>query len=910
MKKITLISIVSFILFTNNIYCQDGSLDLTFNGTGKVTTGLGNSFEEGSNIAIQSDGKIIVSGSSQNGLQVDFALARYNTNGSLDTTFGTNGKVTTPIGNANDFSKSIAIQTDGKIVLVGSSYNGTNYDFAIARYNTNGTLDTSFDTDGKTTIAIGSSDDYGASVVIQTDGKIIVCGNSQMSTTIDFSIIRLNNNGSLDTTFDTDGKLTTSFSISNSYGASVGIQADGKIIAGGSIQGTTNIDFGMVRYNSNGSLDTTFDTDGKVTTDIGSASDIVTTIAIQTDGKILLGGNSVIGTFNVFALARFNTNGSLDTTFDTDGKTTTLFNDAISNSMKIQLDGKIVLAGTNSNGADTDIALARYNSNGSLDNTFDTDGKVTTAIGTTNDYGNAVTISPNDKILVAGQVYNESYDFALIRYNSNGSLDTSLDTDGKVITNFGNANSKCSSIALQTDGKIIMAGNSQNGTITEYSLTRYNSDGSLDATFDTDGKVITTIGFADDGGTSIAIQNDGKIVVAGFSYNGTNYDFALIRYNSNGSLDTSFDTDGKVTTDIGGYLDQILSLVIQPDGKILVAGVSGTINNNNFYFALARYNSNGGLDTTFDADGKVTTSIGVNAFINSIALQNDGKIVATGSSYNGSNYDFAIARYNSNGSLDTTFDTDGKVISAVGSSTDYSYSVVIQNDGKIVVAGSSYNGFSYDFALARYNNNGGLDTSFDTDGKVTTAIGGIDDYIYSIKIQSDGKIVAAGSSKNGAFYDYALARYNNNGSLDTTFDTDGKVTTNVSITASNDSGNCIAIQPDGKIVMGGTSWNGNNDEFSLVRYNNPSLGIEGTILQKNSILVYPNPFSDIITVTSNQIFSEASFTVYNNFGQIIKQINNVSGNDFDLNMNTTASGIYFLTIEEKGIKTTQKIIKK
>jgi uncharacterized delta-60 repeat protein len=180
----------------------------------------------------------------------------------------------------------------------------------------------------------------------------------------------------------------------------------------------------------------------------------------------------------------------------------------------------------------------------------------------------------------------------------------------------------------------------------------------------------------------------------------------------------------------------------------------------------------GDLDTTFDSDGKVTTAIGASdneAY--SVAIQSDGKIVAAGSSKNGSNYDFALARYNTDGTLDTNFGTGGKVITAIGSSTDVAESVAIQSDGKIVAAGFSNNGSNNDFALVRYNTNGTLDTTFDSDGKVTTAIGSANDAAYSVAIQSDGKIVAAGFSNNGSNNDFALVRYNTNGSLDTSFGT-------------------------------------------------------------------------------------------------------------------------------------------
>jgi uncharacterized delta-60 repeat protein len=214
--------------------------------------------------------------------------------------------------------------------------------------------------------------------------------------------------------------------------------------------------------------------------------------------------------------------------------------------------------------------------------------------------------------------------------------------------------------------------------------------------------VTTEVGSSDDRAYSVAIQSDGKIVVAGFERNGiSNFDFALVRYNTDGSLDTNFDSDGKVTTAIGSGTDSAYSVAIQSDGKIVVAGYSD--NGSNDDFALVRYNTDGSLDTNFDSDGKVTTEVGSSDdYAESVAIQSDGKIVAAGYSSNGGNNDFALVRYNTDGSLDTSFDSDGKVTTAIGSASDFARSVAIQSDGKIVVAGYSDNGSNADFALVRY----------------------------------------------------------------------------------------------------------------------------------------------------------------------------------------------------------------
>lgn len=389
---------------------------------------------------------------------------------------------------------------------------------------------------------------------------------------------------------------------------------------------------------------------------------------------------------------------------------------------------------------------------------FGTGGKVLTDFASDYDVAYALAILPDGKILVAGEVYTGApcCDFGVARYNADGTLDTSFGTDGKVITAMG-GEAHARAIAAQADGKIVVAGYATNGTNMDFALVRYNADGSLDTSFDTDGIVKTQIGGGNDVINAIAIQADGKIVVAGQVINGTNYDFALARYTTDGALDTSFDVDGRVITPVGtSNSAEARAIAIQSDGKIVVAGAAYVTSS--LDFALARYNTDGSLDTTFDVDGMVTTPIGGNTdYATAVAIQSDGKIVAAGYSANGTDNDFSLARYYSDGSLDTTFDVDGKVITSITGGYDYAQAVALQTDGKIVVAGYYESGAVTEAALARYTAGGGLDTSFGTDGELITALGSSDSYLRAVAIRADGKIVVAGESNGGASTDFALA---------------------------------------------------------------------------------------------------------------------------------------------------------
>jgi uncharacterized delta-60 repeat protein len=404
-----------------------------------------------------------------------------------------------------------------------------------------GDLDTSFDNDGKVKTGI-RIDSRATAVVVQNDGKVIAAGYSFTVGNTDFALARYNLDGSLDTSFGTAGIVTTAVRASSEI-TSLALQSDGKIVAAGwSYDNSFVNNFGLARYNTNGQLDTSFGTAGIVTTSMGAQSSGAEEIKIQSDGKIVVAGYSETASITSFALARYNPDGSLDTSFGTGGKTTTSIegNNEYANSLVIQSDGKIIAAGYSLNRTggrnDNDFALVRYNTNGSLDTSFGTGGKVTTEIGTNNDSANTIAIQSDGKIVAAGysdNVNNFYSDFAIVRYNATGSLDTSFDTDGKVISQFeADDGSEAFSIFIQNDQKLVVAGNSFDSYGTGESIiavARYNTDGSLDTSFDIDGKITTPIE-TESSGRSVVVQTDGKILVAGSIYDGTNLFFALVRY--------------------------------------------------------------------------------------------------------------------------------------------------------------------------------------------------------------------------------------------------------------------------------------------------------------------------------------------------------------------------------------------
>jgi uncharacterized delta-60 repeat protein len=412
---------------------------------------------------------------------------------------------------------------------------------------------------------------------------------------------------------------------------------------------------------------------------------------------------------------------------------------------------------------------------GSLDSSFDSDGRVT-CLSFNYETAYAMVIQPDGKILVGGRndISASISHFIMKRYKIDGSLDSIFGTDGVVETTMHGQEDVINAIALQPDGKIVVAGTSWSD-ITAYDLAfaRYNTNGTLDNTFGDNGtKVIDILGNNDGShdekvNSALAIQADGKIVAAGYIQNVISYDFMMVRLNIDGTVDASFGTNGFAITDVNDATsDAIRGIAIQPDGKIVAVGAS-TINST-VSFIAARYSSNGSLDATF---GKSGITVGVNTEETTedpyaVLLQPDGKIVSVGIQQRnpGTWRSAQLIRYNSNGTYDTTFGKNGVAIVENTEGYDEIYSCVLQPDGKIVMAGNTLNTNSLyrDFLLIRVNANGAIDNTFGNGGKITTDFESHkDDMAYAIARQNDGKILAAGLASifftnNGI----AIARYN------------------------------------------------------------------------------------------------------------------------------------------------------
>lgn len=451
--------------------------------------------------------------------------------------------------------------------------------------NPTGSLDTSFGTGGKVGTNIAGSQDYGYAQALQPDGKIVVAGVASNGSDDDFALTRYNTNGTLDTSFNGTGKVTTAFSSGSSDIAySVAVQPDGKIVAAGSTFSGSNSDFALARYNANGTPDTSFNLTGIVTTDLGFADDYVQSVAIQPDGKIVAAGYRFDGTNFEVAVARYNASGSLDTSFNGTGMVVTAVGsgDIRATSVLIQSNGRLVAAGFAWDGvSDYDLALVRYNADGSIDTSFGVSGIVTTDVATSQDYGFAAALQPDGKIVVAGSAsVSLDVNFVAARYNSNGSLDTSFNGTGMVTTAILAASDQANGVAIQPDGKIVAAGWTDNGAGASFALVRYNAGGSLDTSFNGTGKVITPVLVSFSMASAVSVQGDGRIVAAGFAYGGADFDFALARYGTDCTTAAPASISGRVTT-ADGY--GIRNAVVSVTGGNLVQRVTARTSSFGYY---------------------------------------------------------------------------------------------------------------------------------------------------------------------------------------------------------------------------------------------------------------------------------------------------------------------------------------
>lgn len=424
-------------------------------------------------------------------------------------------------------------------------------------------------------------------------------------------------------------------------------------------------------------------------------------------------------------------------------------------------------------------------------------------------------------------------------------LDDTFGDNGIVITDDSYHLELAYAIALQTDGKIVVAGNTSAASIEDFLVVRYNTDGSLDTSFGNNGFSIIDFGNNTECAYGIDIQDDGKIVVCGYTRdNGNNHDrFATTRLNTDGTLDNTFNLTGTRIEIIGfdnySYARKGYDVEVLADGKIIVGGTS------NEDYAFVKYTTSGNLYSLFGSSGKVEYDLDGNYGEQAVAIgvDNNDKIVASGYSYRICTTEMGIIRLNSDGSIDNSFSYDGQIVPDIALGSEYAKAMAFQPDGKIITVGynKDTSGY-YDIEVIRLTENGDLDNTFGTNGSVLQDFGYNENRAYAVAIEDNGDILVAGSFGTISQYSLGLVRFKSDGSLDNSFGTNGLILSNVG-SSSRDRIRALLIQPDGKYLAAGHAYKYSGD-FLVARYlpqESKIIEIGSSIIDQN---IYPNPSNE------------------------------------------------------------------
>jgi uncharacterized delta-60 repeat protein len=618
---------------------RDGTLDNSFLNVGKSLRSVPSVFDA---VTVQADGKIVVAGDAYGQIMV----TRLMPNGSLDNTFSADG-ITTVSSGVYSSPRTLAIDPGGKILVGGLVAQAGFTNFLITRLRADGETDMSFSGDGRQDTDFGADESVQA-LALQPDSKILAVGSSDSGSEVDFAIARYNPDGSLDYSFSSDGIDVAAVGNEADFAFDVAIQPGNEIlIAGWSMVGN-GVDYSVMRFLPDGSVDLSFAKRGKLLDCKPSGYSQFKATAVQKDGKIIAVGFANTGHDMQFAVARYNVDGSLDRGFADNGMRTINFGLATSLAydVAIQPDGGIVVAGCAGGGNNYHIALARLNYDGSPDNSFNGNGRLLldqNSIGLSIGQYARMTLQSDDKIVIAANIESppSTGDIALVRCSSTGVLDPSFGNGGKVITNLGSSSDRVWDVLFQPDGKLVALGAFDYYDQSRAAVLRYNTNGTLDPSFGNEGLVITGVSGRRDAVFAGALQKDGKILAAGNITTNAGNDLLVLRYNSNGSLDTSFSHTGKLVFDMSSTSEVLQALALQKDGKIIAAGYMHDGSGNTP--ALARFNPDGTFDTGFSSDGKIVGEPD-RAMLFDLAIS-ENRLYAVGSGMDGGAYVGVTAAY-------------------------------------------------------------------------------------------------------------------------------------------------------------------------------------------------------------------------------------------------------------------------
>ncbi len=823
MKKFALFFFL--VLSLTKIAAQNpGDLMTDFGVGGKVVTNFGIDPIIVEKQLIQNDGKIILIGDKNingNNFGDNTFIIRLNEDGTLDNTFNSTGIVMSTI--VKEF-KDAKISPAGKIILIGKLENTSQV--TLCQYNSDGSLDTTFGTSGVANIPIT----YGfVDFDIQSNGKIIILTTD--------SLIRLSANGSIDTSFNNGIIFPHPSGIINVYPRVIKINTDDTLIIAAIRGGSAEVI--IKKYNAEGVVDTSFNSTGIYTAPF---IDKITSLDVAPNGKIIFYTKDFVtsGPNNIsrYYLLQLNADGTSDTTFGVNG---VVIDDVIipgyappfpispilmshKGKIKFQPDGTSVILEEIYLVASTekDIAVIKHNADGTLDNTFGTlDGRVIYS-NFNLDHSIPDFNFKNNKIFISGNTNISPFENRIIltQLNEDGSLDTSFNNDGEVHLYLPyHDGDRINKIVQQPDGKIIVAGTTSQNFINRVVLARYNSDGTLDMSFGTNGSV-----FLDDPDNSILIStpildSDNKIILL-LSY--THYGYSILyKFNTDGSLDTTFATGGILslsTFDLFGK-----DVKVDADHNIFVSGSTSSISNDNDEdIAIIKLNYDGSINTSFGTNGMTTGGSSTITYeaLDFLKILPDGKLIACGLRHiDNTFYSFVLCKYNSTGVLDTTFNGNGQVV--FDGSFMLPLDIDATSDAVFVLYLSEDAPNTYQNVIAKLNLNGNLVNNFGVNGSSRPNLNFYSS-LNSLKVLPNGSLIASGryTPNNNDTDLFLLASFTSNGSLDLGFGSNGVVTTDFYGTAASSSD--FVITSDYSVILAGGVVKNNDNiadaDFAMAKY--------------------------------------------------------------------------------------------
>ncbi len=699
----------------------DGKIDSTFGQNGTVRTNInsstGLSVDDAYSVAMQDSSKIVIAGTTYDYQQNRMVFIRYDNDGAIDNSFGIGGVVLLDINHLDDKAFNVAIQPGGKIVAAGETYiSNHSYDVALVRLTHNGTLDNAFGTNGIVTTRIGDGGDVAKKIAFQKDGKIVVTGSTQFlyPQPTDVLVLRYSAKGTVDSSFGYFGKLIINVAGQSDEGNSIIVQPDNKILIGGTAKINSTDNFFAARILPSGFFDSTFGSKGILTFSANHQGDICNGMVLQGNGKFILAGQSGFGASNYFGLARYTSSATPDKSFGNRGTRLLAIGsseDIAYKMLKLPWDNSILLCGT-ANGYWT---MIKYKANGSLktDPSFGINGKISVLH---KDPGNP-SAEPDIAIDSAlHKIYISGYtgSFTILRFNEDGSTDTAFGKNG--VVNYPGT-IYYGGLGVQANHKVLIAGVRQFSTSGYDFIARLNMDGSVDSSFGSNGEVqnlpltVNSI-YANNKNNSILLSGRAPLQFDGA--------IGIFKLKNNGATDSTFGTNGLGEIKIpNGSAEVFFKYLLTTDasGKYLVSGGVQVYDNFAYKFSVSRFLKNGFPDSSFGKKGLVITDETSNSYydtynegITSFCTGNNCGVVTTGIKQNDADEksDVVVVVYKNDGTIDSSFFNSAKAYldtTLFGDEYEGGFSTLADNSDPantvIYIAGKASNGTNSDFMLAK-----------------------------------------------------------------------------------------------------------------------------------------------------------------------------------------------------------------